>query len=132
MLPGQPKAFATDGTFVQAGSFHSEPGGVTSLPNLVRDTGRTDRVLLGREYAYWGGSGPLVPQELRDLVRRADLDAGAAEVQVEQGWEVGAVVTRVQALMADADKLAQMADASLAQARLDAADRAADVIEGLL
>lgn len=59
---------SADGTFVQADSFHSEPGGVTSLPNLVRDTGRTDRVLLGREYAYWGGSGPLVPQELSDLV----------------------------------------------------------------
>lgn len=57
-----------DGTFVQADSFHREPGGVTSLPNLVRDIGRTDRVLLGREYSYWGGSGPLVPQELRDLI----------------------------------------------------------------
>ncbi|MDN3626661.1 hypothetical protein [Methylobacterium isbiliense] len=34
----------------------------------MRDTERTDKVLLGRECPYWGGSGPLVPRELRDLV----------------------------------------------------------------
>lgn len=75
---------------------------------------------------------PNVTENHQEGNARGLESAGAAEVQVEQGWEVGAVVARVQALMADADKLTQMADASLAQARLDAADRAADVIEGLL
>lgn len=56
-----------DGTFDQADSFHSEPGGIISQPNLMRDTGYTDNVLLGREYAYWGGSGPSLPVELEKI-----------------------------------------------------------------
>ncbi|PZQ11844.1 MAG: hypothetical protein DI565_16775 [Ancylobacter novellus] len=56
------------GEWIQEDSFHSEPGGVTSAGNLKRDTATTDRVLLGRDYAYWGADGPAVPQELEDFV----------------------------------------------------------------
>ncbi|MDP4025172.1 hypothetical protein Q8W71_21300 [Methylobacterium sp. NEAU 140] len=56
-----------DGTFEQADSFHSEPGGVTSHSNLKRDTAYTENVLIGREYAYWGGFGPNLPSELKDI-----------------------------------------------------------------
>lgn len=54
--------------YVQVDSFHSEPGGVTSVENLERDTGRTDRVLIAKEYAYWGGGGPRIPDSLMDFV----------------------------------------------------------------
>lgn len=58
--------------------------------------------------------------------------AGAAEVVVEAGWDVDAVAGRVTALVADAARLAEMSTAARSQARLDAAERAADVVEGLL
>lgn len=57
---------------------------------------------------------------------------GAAEVLVEQDWDASAAVARVLALASDADKLARMAEAARSQARLDAAERAADVVERLL
>lgn len=57
-----------NGTFEQADSFHSELGGVTSQSNLERDTGSTDNVLAGRDYAYWGGSGPNLPVELQGIL----------------------------------------------------------------
>ncbi len=51
----------------QAFSFHTDGDGL-GRGNLERDTGTTDRVLISREYAYWGGSGPSFPAELGDLV----------------------------------------------------------------
>jgi hypothetical protein len=57
-------------TFAQEDSFHSEPNGVTSVENLDRDTKRTDRVLIGREFAYWGGEGPKIPAELIEFVHK--------------------------------------------------------------
>jgi hypothetical protein len=56
--------------FTQEDSFHSEPYGVTNVENLERDTGRTDRVLLGRNFAYWGDNGPKVPDVLADFVHK--------------------------------------------------------------
>lgn len=58
--------------------------------------------------------------------------AGAAEVLVEQGWEIDAAVARVTGLLADVDRLRAMGEAARAQARLDAAEQAADVVEGVL
>lgn len=75
---------------------------------------------------------PNVTENHQEGNARGLEEAGAAEVQVEQSWDAGVVVARVEALVADTDKLGTMAIRSLAQARLDAADRAADVIEGLL
>ncbi len=54
--------------FTQEDSFHSEPNGVTSAENLKRDTGKTDRVLIGWNFAYWGGEGPKFPNELSEFV----------------------------------------------------------------
>ncbi len=53
--------------WVQAFSFHSDGVGLGS-GNLERDTSTTDRVLISREYAYWGGAGPAFPVELSCLV----------------------------------------------------------------
>lgn len=52
----------------QMDSFHSEPSGKLSKGNLQRDTGTTDRVLVGSSFAYWGRSGPKVPDDLQDFV----------------------------------------------------------------
>ncbi len=58
--------------------------------------------------------------------------AGAAAVVVEHGWDVAANVRLIVDLMADPVRLAAMRTAALGCARLDAAERAADVVEGLL
>ncbi|MBN2799088.1 MAG: UDP-N-acetylglucosamine--N-acetylmuramyl-(pentapeptide) pyrophosphoryl-undecaprenol N-acetylglucosamine transferase [Deltaproteobacteria bacterium] len=57
---------------------------------------------------------------------------GAAEVLVEQGWELDGAVSRVLALAADLEHLREMGQAALGEARLDAARAAADVVESLL
>ncbi len=75
---------------------------------------------------------PNVTENHQEGNARGLEEAGAAEVQVEQGWDVNAVVQRVEDMVNDTAKLTTMASHSLTQARLDAADRAADVIEGLL
>jgi hypothetical protein len=56
--------------FVQEDSFHSDTGGILSEPDLLADTGKTERVLLGRDFAYYGGEGPKIPEHLSDFVRR--------------------------------------------------------------
>jgi len=52
------------GEWLQENSFHSLPHGPNPL-NVNHDTG-SERVLIGSEFAYWGGSGPTIPQEFRD------------------------------------------------------------------
>lgn len=69
-------------------SFHSEPGGQLSASNLERDTGRTDRVLIGREFAYWGVRGPKIPDALADFVVK------------RQGWKCNFSRDRLAAMLA--------------------------------
>lgn len=56
-----------DGTenYKQEDSFHSLENGEISLGDLQRDTGRTQNVLISREFAYWGKSGIKLPEELK-------------------------------------------------------------------
>ena len=62
------------GEWVQADSFHSLEGGVAGQANIVRDTGRTDRVLLGREFCYWGASSPpAIPKHLCRFVHKTQF-----------------------------------------------------------
>ncbi len=56
------------GRYIQEDSFHSEQGGVLSLGNYDRDTGITDRVLIGCDFTYWGGSGPKIPASFSDFI----------------------------------------------------------------
>jgi hypothetical protein len=51
--------------FIQEDSFHSFVNGGLCVPNLCRDTATTDRVLIGREFAYWGQVGIELPESLR-------------------------------------------------------------------
>jgi hypothetical protein len=60
---------ARTGGWLQVDSFHSLPGGVPKEANILRDTHVTNRVLLGREFCYWGGtSPPAIPSNLRRFV----------------------------------------------------------------
>ena len=58
--------------------------------------------------------------------------SGAAEVLVEHGWDLDSAVERVVGLATDTARLDEMAQAAKAQARLDAATLAADVVERVL
>lgn len=53
--------------WIQANSHHSLPNGTPNRANIKRDTGATVNVLLGREYTYWGRSGPKVPARFEEV-----------------------------------------------------------------
>ena len=55
-----------NGGWLQLDSHHSLHDGATNPVNLKTDTG-TDRVLVSQDFVYWGGEGPLIPQELRSF-----------------------------------------------------------------
>jgi UDP-N-acetylglucosamine--N-acetylmuramyl-(pentapeptide) pyrophosphoryl-undecaprenol N-acetylglucosamine transferase len=57
---------------------------------------------------------------------------GAAEVIVEAGWDTTRALARVAEVVSDAGKLQKMAQAARGEARLDAAERAANLVERLL
>jgi hypothetical protein len=61
--------------WVQENSHHSYADGSPNPHNLKNDT-QTNRVLVGFEYAYWGGSGPEIPAKFRRA--GADLCVGRA------------------------------------------------------
>ena len=54
-----------DGGWRQANSFHSLADGSPNPLNLRQDTS-SEKVLIGGEFAYWGGDGPDIPAEFRD------------------------------------------------------------------
>jgi hypothetical protein len=52
------------GGWAQLASHHSLHDGRPNSKNVMRDT-RIDRVLLARDFLYWGRSGPEIPPSLR-------------------------------------------------------------------
>lgn len=52
--------------WAQLDSHHSLPGGAPNQSNILNDT-QANRVLIAKEYAYWGGSGPEIPCGLRSF-----------------------------------------------------------------
>lgn len=62
------------GQWHQQDSHHSYKGGLPNPHNIQRDT-QTDRVLVGTEFAYWGGSGPEIPRKFRNY-EGIDICAG--------------------------------------------------------
>lgn len=54
--------------WMQEDSFHSLEGSIVNSTNLSRDTGSTDRVLIGDWFMYWGELAPKVPTEFLDFV----------------------------------------------------------------
>ncbi|MGX9901312.1 Nmad2 family putative nucleotide modification protein [Arthrobacter sp. SA17] len=53
-----------DRQWIQANSRHSLADGSPNIGHVVRDT-RADAVLAGREFVYFGGFGPAIPDQLR-------------------------------------------------------------------
>jgi UDP-N-acetylglucosamine--N-acetylmuramyl-(pentapeptide) pyrophosphoryl-undecaprenol N-acetylglucosamine transferase len=74
---------------------------------------------------------PNVTENHQEENARGLEDAGAAEVLVEHDWNVDLAAGRVLALATDAVKLRAMSAAATSQARLDAASRAAELVESL-
>jgi len=58
------------GAFVQDFSFHSNPDGSCNEKNLKRDTGKTERILVARDFAYFGVAAPEIPTGLRDFIKK--------------------------------------------------------------
>ena len=50
------------GIWIQDNSHHSWEDGTTNCNNLIKDT-EVDRVLIGKEFTYWGGNGPVIPSD---------------------------------------------------------------------
>lgn len=48
------------GVWQQENSHHSYASGQPNLQNAQHDT-RVDRLLISQDFAYWGGSGPMIP-----------------------------------------------------------------------
>ena len=53
------------GQWQQQDSHHSGKSGVPNCDNVKHDT-QTNRILLSKDYAYWGGSGPKLPPKFRN------------------------------------------------------------------
>lgn len=75
---------------------------------------------------------PNVTENHQEENARGLEEVGAAVVLVEQGWDLDSAVSRVHELMSDPATLREMGEAAGQQARLDAAQRGADVVESLL
>jgi hypothetical protein len=56
-------------TFQQEDSFHSNEDGNVSPGDLKRDTAKTDKVLLGRTFAFWGRSGIPIPSDIAGFLK---------------------------------------------------------------
>lgn len=89
------------------------------------------------EIAAVGAASLLVPspnvtENHQEENARGLESVGAAEVLVEHGWDLDASVSTVLRLASDASTLQRMGEAALSQARLDAAERAADLVESMV
>ncbi len=58
-----------EGGFFQADSFHSADDGQPDPANLNRDTGRTQRVLLAQDFAYYGKKARSIPGEFKGFIK---------------------------------------------------------------
>jgi hypothetical protein len=74
------------GVLRQEDSFHSREDGSVSPGDFERDTGRTQKVLIGREFAYWGRAGMVLPPDLQCLVRRQKWHFTDVEIERFLAW----------------------------------------------
>jgi Nucleotide modification associated domain 2 len=74
------------GVLRQEDSFHSREDGSLSPGDFGRDTGRTEKVLIGREFAYWGRAGIALPPDLECFVRRQKRHFTDAQIERFMTW----------------------------------------------
>lgn len=76
------------GKYCQEYSFHSNRDGSTHEQNLKDDTGTTDRMLLSKDFAYFGGGGPMIPLSLNQYVHtgRNHLRFSDADAETMVNW----------------------------------------------
>jgi UDP-N-acetylglucosamine--N-acetylmuramyl-(pentapeptide) pyrophosphoryl-undecaprenol N-acetylglucosamine transferase len=75
---------------------------------------------------------PNVTENHQEENARGLEEVGAADVLLEHGWQLEQALEQVNALAADAERLKSMGIAAQGHAKLDAAQQAADLLEGLL
>ena len=84
-----------DGCWLQADSHHSRPDGRPEPQNVERDTS-TDRVLLSRQFLYFGSRAPLVPEHMLAAVSWTNglghrvYDDGECDALIAWLWAAGA------------------------------------------
>lgn len=59
-----------EGGYFQTDSFHSREDGQPDPANRKRDTCRTQNVLLGREFAYYGKQARHIPDEFKGFIKK--------------------------------------------------------------
>lgn len=84
------------GGWIQENSLHSFGDGTPNPKNIVHDT-RVDRVLVAEDFAYWGGSGPAIPQDLRSF-QGEDVVAGRSHRSVFSSAHATATVDWLRSL----------------------------------
>lgn len=77
-----------DGTGVlrQENSFHSREDGSLSPGDFERDTGRTEKVLISHEFAYWGRAAKALPPDLQCFVRRQKWHFTDVQIERFMAW----------------------------------------------
>lgn len=85
------------GEWVQQDSRHSLADGSPNPDHIARDT-KTERVLLGREFVYFGGDGPAAPDFLRTGFER-DI------VHARRGYSVNFAPNQIEAAITWAQSL---------------------------
>lgn len=60
----------------QEDSFHSREDGSLSAGDLQRDTGATDKVLIGHQFAYWGRAAVPIPDDLHCFIKKGPAHKG--------------------------------------------------------
>lgn len=87
----------TGGGWCQRDSFHSRDDGGLHQEHAAIDT-KTDRVLLSNDFVYFGGTGPLIPDDLLDKRAVWICKSGRGRVCFDDEASVNKVVGWIQSL----------------------------------
>lgn len=86
-----------DGEWQQENSRHSKADGTVEPAHLAKDTG-TNRVLIGTNFVYFGGSGPAVPESLRSKYEVDLVHEGIGDHYVLEPEHMGASLEWITSL----------------------------------
>ncbi|MDT8896056.1 hypothetical protein RSO41_15510 [Halomonas sp. I1] len=78
-----------DGGWIQERSHHTHEDGMMIQDNIDTDTGKTENVLIGEVFSYWGDKAIEIPERYRDLVKTGPYHKCKFEddfVEEVRGW----------------------------------------------